>query len=325
MPLICIKDIAITPGSKVLVRCDLDVPVADGRVVDTFRLKSCLDTLKFIIAAGAVPVILGSLGRPDGFDESLSTKHLKPFFDNELGGTYELLENCRFDPREKLGDMEYAKELVEKSGATLFVNESFGMSHRAYTSIVTLPKLLPSYAGFTLHSEVLNLSKVVKSPARPLVAIIGGAKLESKKPLVTKFVEIADYVLVGGKIGLEWDTYIPQNLFLPLDYSDETKKDIGIKTAEAYTKLIKRSATVVWAGPLGFFEHDNYCLGTNSIAQAVTSSNAFSVAGGGDTIHALTKAGLLDKFSFVSTGGGAMLEFLVRGNLPGLLALGYNQ
>ena len=325
MPLICIKDIAITPGSKVLVRCDLDVPVVDGKVVDTFRLKACLDTLKFIIAAKAIPVILGSLGRPDGVDESLSTKHLKSFFDDGLGGSYELLENCRFDPREKLGDMGYAKELVEKSGATLFVNESFGMNHRAYTSIVTLPKLLPSYAGFTLHNEVLNLSKVIKSPARPLVAIIGGAKLESKKPIVTKFVEIADYVLVGGKIGLEWDTYVPQNLFLPLDYSDETKKDIGIKTAEAYTKLIKRSATVVWAGPLGFFEDGNYCLGTNSIAQAVTSSSAFSVAGGGDTIHALTKSGLLGKFSFVSTGGGAMLEFLIHGNLPGLLALGYNQ
>ncbi len=321
----CVTDAKIVLGSKILVRCDLDVPIENGKILDTFRLTAGLPTLNYIKEHGAMPVILGHIGRPKGADSEFSTTVLASFFDKQLGaGNYVLLENSRFDSREKDADMGFAKELVQKSGAVSYVNDAFGVSHRSDTSIVALPKVLTSYAGISLMNEVSNIEKVIKNPIRPLVAVIGGAKLETKKPLVKKFVEFSDYVLIGGRIGLEWDTYVPSNLYLPSDYSDDRKFDIGIKTAETYVNIINRAGTVVWAGPMGKFEEEKYALGTNTVAQTISKSPAFSVVGGGDTIHALTKIGMIKSFSFVSAGGGALLDFLVLGNLPGLRALGYN-
>lgn len=328
MSLTSIEHAKIQPKQKILVRCDLDVPIQNGQIQDQFRLNSCLKTLRYIIAHEATPIILGHMGRPKTSNEqNLSTQQLKPFFDqNLIPNHYELLENVRFDPREAQNDLTFAKELIQQTQATAYVNEAFASSHREQTSITMLPKLLTSYVGFTLANEVQQLSALLTNPKRPLVAIIGGAKLETKKPLVKKFLETADFVLLGGKLGLDWDTYQPSNLYLPTDYIDN--KDIGPQTFQIYERIIMRAKSIVWAGPMGLFEEEKYALGTQkiaqSIAQATTTQSAFSVAGGGDTIHALTNFGVTKDFSFISTGGGAMLDFLANGNLPGLAALGYN-
>lgn len=323
MPLTSIQTLKPEPNQKILVRCDLDVPIENGTIQDEFRLNSCLKTLQYIIAHEAIPVILGHMGRPNNNDPKLSTQQLKPFFDKNLIPTkYELLENIRFDERESQNDLTFAKEIIKQTNASIYVNEAFASSHREQTSITAFPKILPSFAGFTLFNEVTQLSALIQNPKRPFVAIIGGAKLETKKPLVKKFLETADFVLLGGKLGLDWQTHQPANLFLPTDYIEN--KDIGTKTIQTYQRIINRAGSLIWAGPMGLFEEAKYSMGTQQIAQAIVSSLAFSVAGGGDTIHALTKLGLLDKFGFISTGGGAMLDFLSNGNLPGLKALGYN-
>lgn len=181
-----IKEASISSDMKVLVRCDLDVPLEEGEVKDTFRLDHILPTLEFIIDSGGIPVIMGHLGRPKGeFIEELSSNHLKSYFDDRLGeGNYELLENLRFESRERSNDVSFAKELAEKG--EIFVNESFANSHRKHASMVGVPSLLPSYAGLRLMEEISVLNKVLKEPKKPFVAIIGGAKIETKKPVVDR-------------------------------------------------------------------------------------------------------------------------------------------
>ncbi|MBI2414294.1 phosphoglycerate kinase [candidate division WWE3 bacterium] len=320
-----LKSAPIQKGTRVFVRCDLDVPVSEGKVNEVFRLSNLIPTLKLIIQKGGRPIIVGHMGRPEGiFREALSTMQLRPFFDSTLGeSNYELLQNLRFDSREEKNDIEFAKELIEKTKCTLYVNESFANSHRKHTSMIELPKLLPHFAGLRLCEELSILSKVLKNPKRPLIAVIGGVKLDSKKPAIKKFLEIADGVLVGGRIGLDWDELIPPNLFLPVDYA-EGNKDLGEKTLAHFSKILQSARTIVWAGPMGLFEDQNYRHGTKVIAQNVALSSSFTIVGGGDTIAALKKVGYLEKMDFVSTGGGAMLEFLIQGNLPALEALGYH-
>jgi phosphoglycerate kinase len=311
----------IQKGSRVFVRADLDVPLENETIVDTFRLDNLVPTLRYIIEKGGIPIIGGKIGRPKGeFRKELSTKNLSSYFDNAVGeDKYELLENLLFDSREEENDSYFAKELADK--AELYVNESFAESHREYASLVTLPKLLPSFAGLRLVKEVEVLGRVLKDPKRPLITLVGGAKLESKKPIASKFLSIADAVLIGGRIGLAWDEKVPVNLFLPVDYAAE-EKDIGPKTTDHFVNLLKTAKTVVWAGPMGMFEDPKYIEATSRIAHVIANSHAFSIVGGGDTISALKKVGILHKMSFVSTGGGAMLEFLVKGNLPAIKVLG---
>lgn len=318
-----INEADITSSSRVLVRCDLDVPVKDGVVQETFRLDQLLPTLQFILDKGARPVICGHMGRPEGkADPSLSTEQLRPYFNEKLGeGNFDLLENLRFSPGENENSLNFAKDLSLKGD--IFVNESFATCHRFTASMVMMPELMPSFAGFRLLKEVKTLEQVLKDPVKPLIAIIGGAKLKSKKAAVTKFVEIADLVLVGGRIGLEWEDKLPDNLVLPEDYARD-EKDIGPITIGQYTSAIRKAKTVVWAGPLGLFEEEEFILGTHLIAEAIVNSDVYSVVGGGDTVAALHKTGHLDSMNFVSTGGGAMLEFIVKGNLPALESLGYH-
>lgn len=317
-----IKDAGISGQTKVLVRGDLDVPLKNGEVVDTFRIDHLLPTLNFLKVKGAQIIICGKIGRPEGkYVEELSTKNLKSYFDNKLGNNYTLLENLRFDPREENNSEEFAKELSDQ--ADMFVNDSFAVSHREHASIVGIPKFLPSFAGLRLMEEVGNLERLIKNPNKPLIAVIGGAKIETKKPVVAKFLKIADRVLVGGRIGLDWDEATPENLLLPLDYAEDDK-DIGSKTITLFEKEISKAQTIIWSGPMGMFEDARFEEGTKRVGRAIVDSNAFSVVGGGDTIAALNKYSLFDGIGFVSTGGGAMLEFLVKGNLPGLKALGYN-
>lgn len=313
----------IKQGQKVLVRCDLDVPISvEGNILETFRLDHALPTLKLIIDRGGFPVIMGHLGRPEGtIVGTLSTSNLHPYFGRRLGSNnFELLENLRFDSREKDNDKALAVEIIEKTQAEIYVNESFATCHREHTSMMQFPKLLPSYAGLRLEKEINMLDILYTDAMRPFVSIIGGAKLKSKKPAVNKFLEITDKVLVGGKIGLDWDEEIPEKLYLPPDYAKENK-DIGPETIEKFIEVIGTARTIVWSGPMGLFEEPEFMTGTKAIAEAIAKSSAYSVVGGGDTIAALNKLGLLEKMSFVSSGGGAMLEFLVKGTLPALQAL----
>ncbi len=316
----CVNQAQIGKGTRVLVRCDLDVSVKEGVVVEPFRLDSALPTLKYIVDKGGLPIICGHVGRPKGkADPALSTSQLKPYFDANLGHAYELLENLRFDEREEADDADFVKELADK--ADLYVNESFATCHRKASSITGVAKLLPAYAGFQLVKEVDSLKKVLENPARPLVAIIGGAKIESKKPVIQKFAQLADAVLVGGRLALEEPITIDK-VFCPKDYVDN--KDIGPLTLEGWRDMIINAKTVVWAGPMGLFEEKTYAVGTKQVAEFIIESVArgsFALAGGGDTVTALNRFGLFHKFSFVSTGGSAMLDFLVDGTLPGIEAL----
>jgi len=312
----------LNKDAKVLVRADLDVPIENGKIVETYRLDQMLPTLNFLKEKGTHIVLAGHIGRPEGRHvNELSTKILRPYFDEKLGATtYELLENLRFDPREEQNDSTYVQELASK--ADIYVNECFSTSYRNHASFVAITKLLPSYAGFRLEKEVQTLSAVLKNPIRPLVVLVGGSKVEAKKPVIEKFIEIADHILVGGKIGNNWNAGRTTNLLLPFDYA-EMGKDIGPTTIEIYRQLILQAKTVIWAGPMGNYEEGKFALGSIELAQAIVDSKAFSVAGGGDTIAVLDRYGFLDKFTFVSTGGSAMLKFLAGDKMPGLEALGY--
>lgn len=318
-----IKDAPIKEGTRVLVRADIDVPIVNGQIQDSFRLDKCLPTLKYLESKKAHIIIAGKIGRPEGkFNPELSTRNIIPYFRENLSGTsFEILENLRFDPREEESSEEFARELAKN--AQIYVNECFATSHREDTSIYLVPKLLPSYAGLRLEQEVETLKKVIKDPKRPLVSIIGGAKLGTKRPVVSKFLQISDFVLIGGKIGLDWDTEIPENLILPVDYTG-VNQDIGPQTVSEFIKIIKIAKTVIWNGPMGLFEVSPFEHATNELARVIADHDSFSIIGGGDTIHAINALGILDKFDFVSTGGGAMLEFITNENLPGLEVLGYH-
>lgn len=316
----CVDKADIKVGMRVLVRCDLDVPFKAGKIVETFRLDAGLKTLSYIINLGGIPVIAGHLGRPGGkVVPELSTSQLKPYFDANLQGDYELLENLRFDSREETDDPIFAKELAQKGA--IYVNESFATCHRKSASVTVIASLLPSYAGFQLIKEVETLKKILVNPARPLLAIIGGAKIESKKPVIQKFAQLADGVLVGGRLALE-EPITMDKVYLPVDYIDG--KDIGPKTLESWREMLLGAKTIVWAGPMGLFEEEKYSVGTRCVGELIADAvkrGCFAAAGGGDTVTALTKFGLFDEFSFVSTGGSAMLDLLVYGTLPGIEAL----
>lgn len=312
-----LNEIPNLQNKKVLVRADIDV-VLDGKI-DPFRLNAGLPTLKYIIEGRGKPIICGHIGKPKGFDESLSTKQLIPFFDENLGGgNYELLENTKFNQGEIEGSVEFAKELAYK--ADIYVNDSFATCHRNYASITEIPKLLEAYAGRRLEEEITTLQKAITDPERPLVAIIGGAKLESKLPTVEKFLEIANKVMIGGKLGLQWDKEVPDNLVIPSDYATDNL-DIGPQTIQEFLSNLETAKTVIWAGPMGYYEEDAYLQGTKELAQKISTTDIYSIVGGGDTISAIRKAGYLDNISFVSTGGGAMLNFITEGTLPGIEAL----
>jgi len=322
--MVSVEKANITNGTRVFVRCDIDVLVENEKISETFRLDVLLETLNFIIQKSGKPIIAGHIGRPEGkVVKELSTQYLLPYFNEKLGeGKFELLENLRFDPREETNDETFAKELASK--ADIYVNESFATCHREHASIVGVPKLLSSYAGFRLQKETNTLNKVLQNPEKPLVVIIGGAKIESKAPVISRFLEIADHVLLGGKIGQEWKKNIPVNLILPTDYAPESK-DIGKETIAKFAEIIRNAKTVLWVGPLGMYEDERFINGTSKVALVITENpRIFSVVGGGDTITALNNLGHLQKFSFVSTGGGAMLEFLAKGTLVGIEALNKN-
>jgi phosphoglycerate kinase len=319
-----LSEAPIKEGTKVFVRCDLDVPIERGVIKETFRLDSSLPTLKYIIDKGGFPLIAGHMGKPGGAEKPhLSTTQLLPYFNEKLGKeNLEILENLRFNPGEKENNEEFAKELASK--AEIFINESFATSHREHASITGITRFLPSFAGLNLEKEVNNLTKVMRGPEKPLAIVIGGIKLESKLPVIEKFQPIADFIMLSSILSANWSKEITHNMLLA-DNSDVESKDINDKTRQKFMWALEKSRTILWAGPLGMYENEEFITGTKEIAEKIAyltqNKGVFSVVGGGDTVTAINKLGLLDKFSFVSTGGGAMLQFLAEGTLPGLKPL----
>lgn len=359
-------------GKKIFLRADLDVPIVDGKFKDDFRLLSVAPTIEYLLKQGAKIIIAGHLGRPKGIDKSLSLEPVAKWFFKEFKtlnlkfefklkienlklaklGDFEgwqitpnlfLLENLRFYEDEEKNDLEFARKLA--AFADVYVNEAFANSHRNHASIVGVPKYLPHFPGFHLQKEVEVLSDILKSPKRPLTVVIGGAKLETKLPLVSKMHELADYVLIGGKLAGETKELLKiqhekitltsgrkKSALLVADLNKEGL-DITPKSVENFLQIIALARTVVWNGPLGKISEDKKTLakseeGSKKLAEGLVKSQAYVVVGGGDTVGFLEKACLLDRFAclpksryFLSTGGGAMLAFLSGGKLPGLEAL----
>lgn len=327
-------------GKTILLRADLDVPIDGEKIADDMRLKASLETIELLLPKVSKIIILGHLGRPEGANKKYTLEPVAKWYEREfqlpldkyqsesfagwrLGEKVILLENLRFNSREESNEPEFAKRLSELG--EIYVNDAFASSHRAHASIVGISKFLPSFAGLNLQKEVDELSKVIDGPRRPLTIIVGGAKIETKLPLVERMHEIADYVLVGGEIAehvtellrVAHEKISGQKSQLIVADLTSDKKDISESSSQEFVGVIGESKTVVWNGPMGEFEKC-FDQGTRDIANAIVNGASYSIVGGGDTVAFLEKEGLINKFSFVSTGGGAMLEFLSGEKLPGL-------
>jgi phosphoglycerate kinase len=330
-------------NKKVLLRADLDVDPS----VPSKRLEVLIPTLHSLSQKGAFTCIIGHRGRPEGRDESLSLRlvaeQLGKMMDRTIfflpsvpgeksdittgalegskAGEIHMFENLRFDPREEANDFEFAKAILSR-GTFIFdfyINEAFGVSHREHTSIVQLPKLLPHAAGFQFAKEVDQFHTLMQNPQRPLVSILSGVK-KDKLEYLEPFKKFSDKVLVAGRL--------PE--YLGDDYADEKvvmaklmpdKEDITLNSIEKFEQEIAKAGTILVAGPIGKYEEEGHRQGTERVLQAVANSSAYKVAGGGDTEDALRVLNLQNKFDWISVGGGAMLEFLAKGTLPGIEAL----
>ena len=309
-------------GKRVLLRVDYNVPMETGRVLDDSRMRATLPTITLLRDRGVAKIILAThLGRPDGkVVEDLRTaplfEHLKTLVTTS---DIEMLENLRFNPGEEANDPAFAAELA--SHADVYVDDAFAAAHRAHASIVGVAKLLPAYAGLLIEKEIAELSKALMPP-KPSLAIVGGVKLETKLPLIEKLAPLYDTVLVGGALANELKDHAA-NVLLPEDGLPQYEKmlDIGPKAKAAWVEEIKKSAFVLWNGPVGMYEKKEYSVGTDAIAQAIAESGVHAVIGGGDTDEALAKFAFDPEKVFISTGGGAALEFLTAGTLPGLEVL----
>ena len=315
-------------GKSVLLRMDIDVPLkrTNGKMVitDDSRLRSGLPTLFLCLQYAERVVVMGHLGRPEGEDPDLSVAPVVEWFDKLIydyeypQDRFQVLENLRFEKGEEDCDLEYAKKLA--SLGNFYVNEAFAAAHKS-SSTTVLPTLLPHAAGFHFDHEVHTLKQVRENPKRPLVAIIGGVKVEDKYQAVVALSKIADAVLVGGLLARkikEQNLEISPNVHLA--ELNESGFDISPKSIEDFSNIIAQAKEVVWVGPLGKFEDKESAHGTLKVAEAVIKSGAYTIIGGGDTVSALSF--YIDKFDYVSAGGGAMLKLLCEGTLPTIQALG---
>jgi len=334
-------------GKRVLVRCDFNVPLdEERRILDDFRIKQTIPTIEYLIEKGAKIILMSHLGRPKG--KIVEELRLTPIQDRLMEyldlsvvkapdcigkdiedwthqmqpGEVLLLENLRFHPEEEENDENFAITLSKLGD--LYINDAFGASHRAHASIVGIPRYLSSAAGFLLEKEVNCLTKLITKPKKPLVTIIGGKKVETKVKLIDKISEVADCVLIGGLIKKEIkekniQLKYPQKIVEPV--GEVAGKDLDPKTIEIFKERIAQAKTIFWNGPVGEIEKEEFSLGTKALAQAIAKSSAFTIAGGGETVEFINRIGLSEKFNHLSTGGGAMLEFLSGEVLPGLQAL----
>jgi phosphoglycerate kinase len=365
-----IKDIPNLNGVKVLLRIDCNVPIDNGHIVDDYRIKKILPTLDYLISKNVKIILVGHL-------EGKGDLSLKPVFDylsnlykisfienyrkafdvseKMSGGEIVFLENLRFHEGEKENSAVFAKEL--STLADIYINEAFAVSHRKHASVYAITEFLPSYAGILFEQEVKNISKSF-SPSRPFVFIIGGAKFDTKLPLIEKFINLADKVFVGGALannfflekGLNIGNSLvsPQNfglqkyfnnpkLLLPIDVivknergvetklsenvsSEDIILDNGPQSIDLISKELVGAELVVWNGTLGAYEQ-GFSSGTIELAKVIAQNKAFSVIGGGDTLGAISKLNIYNEIDFVSTGGGAMLDYLANETLPAIEAL----
>lgn len=312
-------------NKKVLVRADFNVPLSEqGEILDDFRIRETLPTIKYLIKEDARVILMSHLGNPGGkFVKELQLKPVAERLAELLEEKVDLLENLRFNPGEESNDENFARALAQKGD--IYINDAFGSCHRVHASIVGIPKFLPSGAGFLLEKEVSCLTRLSTNPEKPLVAIIGGAKVETKVVMIDRISEKADFVLISGLIGKgvvgqKIELKYPEKIVFSVDETGGGK-DIGPETVKLFKEKIAQAKTIFWNGPLGKIEDEEFAVGTEEIARAIAESRAFSVVGGGETVEFITKLGLIKKFSHVSSGGGAMLAFLSGEKLPGLAAL----
>ncbi len=346
MALRTINSLHTLHGKTVVLRIDTDVDIKDGKILDDTRLESAIPTIKLLLKKGADINIIGHLGRPETPDDKEFT--LKPvanWFAHKLNGKIKpieigrlkgwtvargvnLIENIRYFKEEEENDREFSRELALLGD--VYVNDAFAVAHRDHASIVGIKKYLPSYAGLHLEKEIKELSGILHNPKRPLAVLIGGAKIETKLPMVEKMHHIADYVLVGGEIAeqdkviikVQHERVTGQKSAVVVSESNEDGTDIDQKSIENFCQILGLASTIVWNGPVGITGHGEKTeKGTHALAEFIASSKAYKVVGGGDTISYLRRINVLDKFDFVSTGGGAMLEFLAGKKLPGIEAL----
>lgn len=324
-------------GKRVFLRGDIDVPIINGAVEDTQRLQYLIPTIRFLRSKNSKVLLTGHIGRPENNrDFSLSTKPLLPILSNLLDidvvqfknfesvrlspGTLGLLENLRFWEGEEKNDENFTRQLANL--ADVYVDEAFAASHREHASIVGVPRLLPHAAGFHFQKEVEILSRVLKNPKRPQVVIVGGVKLETKLPVIESLSKTADWVLVGGELAgniKSKQIQLASNVVVAKLKNDG--KDIDEKSIEEFCNKISQASQIILNGAMGLFEEDQHAEGTREVVLAVANSNAEKIAGGDATIFALKKFGFLAKMDWVSSGGGAMLEFLSGKELPGIKAL----
>lgn len=326
-----IKEAGNLKDKRVLVRVDWSVPMHEGKIIDDYAIKASLPTLEFLVQAGAEVTIMTHL---ESKSDNIET--LKPY----LPPGVKILPNLRENAGEEADSPEFAKEL--SAHGEIYVNDAFSVSHRKHASLVGVPKLMPSYAGFQFEEEVKALSKAFY-PKHPFLFILGGAKFDTKLPLLKKFVGIADHIFVGGALANNFyremgkdigsslvsdgdfglgELLKSNKIILPEDTIEVDGKilDAGPISLEGLKVKISQAKLILWNGPLGNYEL-GYKVATQTLARMIAESGKESVVGGGDTLSAIQELGLTEKFTFVSTGGGAMLEFLATGTLPGILAL----
>jgi phosphoglycerate kinase len=381
MPILKMTDLDLA-GKRVLIREDFNVPLQDGVITDDTRIRASLPGIRHALSKRARLLLVSHLGRPtEGqFDEKESLAPVARRLSELLGaevplkrdwldgvaaepGKAVLLENCRFNKGEKNNDDGLARKMAAL--CDVYVNDAFATAHRAEATTHGIAKYAPvACAGPLLSAELEALGKALQQPRRPLVAIVGGAKVSTKLTILAELARKVDQLVVGGgiantfmlaagqKIGkslsepdlvAEATKVMTQikaqggNVPLPVDVvvakelsataaattkdasqvaADDLILDIGPKTAAALTDVLKQAGTIVWNGPLGVFEHDQFAAGTRAVAQAIATSSAFSLAGGGETVAALAKFGVTGKIGYVSTAGGAFLEFLEGKQLP---------
>ncbi len=380
-------------GKKVLVRCDFNVPLKDGEITNDKRIVAALPTIKYLVENGAKVILCSHLGRPKGEykpefslapvaarlseyldkevklaeDENVVGENAKKLADELEDGDVMLLENVRYRKEETKNEENFSKELA--SLADLYVNDAFGTAHRAHCSTTGVASYLPSACGYLIQKEIKFMGEALANPKRPLVAILGGAKVSDKIGVITNLLDKCDTLIIGGgmaytfmkalghqignslleedkielagemmktakekgvkflipvdnKVGKEYD----ENTEFQIVNSDEIPDgwmglDIGPKSQEMFADAVKDAGTVIWNGPMGVSEWDNFAAGTIAVAKAVAESGAISIIGGGDSVAAVTKLGFSDKMSHISTGGGASLEFLEGKELPGIAAI----
>ena len=385
-----VEDIDVS-GKKVLVRCDFNVPMKDGKITDETRINGALPTIKYLLSKNAAVILCSHMGRPKGeFNPAFSlapvAKRLSELLGQEVvlaadvigedakakaaalkPGEIMMIENVRFHKEEEKNDPAFAKELA--SMAEIYVNDAFGTAHRAHASTAGVADYLPAVCGYLIQKEISVMGKALSDPARPFTAILGGAKVSDKIGVINNLIDKVDTLIIGGgmaytfmrALGNTTGTSICEedklelasdlmkkarakgvSFLIPVDnivareykedadfmriYSDAIPDgwmglDIGPTTQELFTKTIAGSGTVIWNGPMGVSEWENFAAGTRAVAKAVAECAGISIIGGGDSAAAVEKLGYADKMTHISTGGGASLEFLEGLELPGIACL----